>query len=198
MGKFNFNTVNTWDVALHHGHSAFRLLKIAYDIESEYASNSEKLQSLPWGRSEYLQVSGRNHFLTTDMFRISSASIMMFQAMMEALINDSLEKESALSNVNKNGGFRSKWETALETLGQDAGTFLKYFDDIYKKYRIPIVHPKEIELKSFNDISFLEILKGYYNGWDAWSKLYDGLCHPHDPDSWKTMCQTYSLPETVT
>jgi hypothetical protein len=196
MGIFNFNTVNTWDVALHHGHSAFRLLKIAYDIESEYTGNSKKLKSLPWGKSDYLQVSVQNQFLTTDMFRISSASIMMFQAMMEALINDSLEREPALSDVDK-GSFRSKWETALETLKQDAGTFLKYFDAIYRKYRNPIVHPKDIELKSFNDISFLEILNGYYNGWDAFSKLYDGLCHPHDPDSWKTMCQTYSLPETV-
>ncbi len=156
MGKFNFNT-DTWEVAFHHGHSAFRLLKIAYDIESEYATNSKKLESLPWGRSGYLQVTGRNQYLTTDMFRISSASIMMFQAMMEALINDSLEREPALSNVNKSS-FRSKWETALETLGQDTSTFLKYHKDIYKKYRNPILHPKDVELKSFNDISFLEIL----------------------------------------
>ncbi len=75
MGTFNFNTINTWDVAFHHGHSAFRLLKIAYDIECEYASNSKKLESLPWGRSDYLQVSIRNQFLTTDMFRISRNEI---------------------------------------------------------------------------------------------------------------------------
>ncbi|MEE8473642.1 MAG: hypothetical protein V3S82_10785 [Dehalococcoidia bacterium] len=122
---------------------------------------------------------------------------MMFQAMMEALINDSLEREPALSNVDKEGSFRSKWETALGELEQDASTFSMYFNDIYKKYRNPIVHPIDIELRSFNDISFMEILKGYYNGWDAFSKLYDGLCQPHDPDSWKTMCQTYRLSETV-
>ncbi len=107
MGTFNFNTINTWDVAFHHGHSAFRLLKIAYDIEREYASSLKKLESLPWGRSDYSQVSIRNQFLTTDMFRISSASIMMFQALMEALINDSLEREPTLSNVNKSS-FRSR------------------------------------------------------------------------------------------
>ncbi len=196
MRRFNFNTVNTWDVAFHHGHSAFRLLKIAYDIENEYASNSEKLESLPWGKSAYLQVTGRNQYLTTDMFRISSASIMMFQAMMEALINDSMEREPALSNVDKSS-FKSKWKGALGELKQDTGTFLKYHNDIYRKYRNPIVHPKKIALKSFNDISFLEILKGYYNGWDAYSRLYDGLGHPVDPDSWKTMCKAHSLPETV-
>ena len=98
MGTFNFDLTSAWDVAHHHGHSAFQLLKIAYDKENEYVRDSEKLKSLPWGQLDYLEVGARNHFLTTEMFRISSASIMMFQAMMEALINHSLRTEPTLSS----------------------------------------------------------------------------------------------------
>jgi len=196
MATFHFNLLNTWDIAVHHGHSAFRLLKIAYDLENEYLLNSEKRKSISRDKLEYLNVGAQIESLTTQMFRISSASIMMFQAMMEALINDSLERELYLSTVNKSGSFKSKWKKALEMLGQDSATFSKYFEDIYDKYRNPMVHPKPESLKSFNDISFLGILAGYSNGWDAYSKLSDGLGHPHDSDSWAIMCQAHGLPDT--
>ena len=117
--------------------------------------------------------------------------------MMEALINDSLRTEPILSNVKKVSGFKSKWETVLDALGQDTGTFSRYFTDIYVKYRNPMVHPTLHNLKSFDDISFLGIQTGYSNGWDAYSRLNDGLGHPSDLESWKIMCRLYDLPESI-
>ena len=98
MSNFSFNT-DTWQVAWHHGHSAFRLLRIVYEIETEYKASFNSLGQLEYGRSEYLQALSRNSALTTDMFRISSASVMMFQSMMEAEINDCMENEPLLNDV---------------------------------------------------------------------------------------------------
>ena len=197
MGLFNFNTIRTWDVALHHGHSAFRLLRIVYEIETEYIQCQEQLKVLPFGQLDYLHTLGRTLALTTDMFRISAASIMMFQAMMEALINDSLERENQLTMVSKRGKFREKWGESLDVLKQDRSPFEKYHEAIYKKYRNVFVHPTDIHLNSFNDLSFKELQTGFYHGWEAYVKLYDGLGYPHDDNSWQVMCQAYQVPHNL-
>jgi hypothetical protein len=103
--EFKFNISNSWDIAFHHGHSAFRLLGIMYEIETEYIAKKESLNGLEHGCAEYLMVLPSLDALTTNMFRLSTASIMMFQAMMEALINDSLERESILSSIAKGENF---------------------------------------------------------------------------------------------
>jgi hypothetical protein len=173
------------------------LLKIALDIESEYIKAKDTLPSLPYGQEQYLEVLAHMHFLQTDLFRISCASIMMFQAMLEAVINDAVEKESALSSVRKDGNFWNKWNDALNRLSQDIQSFSSYHTSIYKKYRNPIVHPKEIEANSFNDLSVQELHRGYSDGWHAFSSLYSGLGHPLDNGSWGIMCNAHQLPSTM-
>ncbi len=193
---FKFNITSTWYVAHSHGHSAFRLLKIASDIESEFRHNLVTLGSLPFGRAAYLKLSGKNQELTKEMFRISCASVMMFQAMMEALINDSLHTESSLASVNKNKklSFKSKWCKALKEVGEKTDSFLTYNDSIYVKFRNPMIHPSPKKLATFDDLSTQVIQSGFYSGWEAFGMLYRGLGHPPDQDSWNTMCGRYGLP----
>lgn len=192
MGDFHFNT-NTWGVAHHHGHSAFRLLRIVCDIETEHRTVLHGLTKVPYGQSEYLELDGRTWHLTKDMFRISCASIMMFQAMMEAIINDSLERENALSDIKKKDTFYNKWTGALRAVEASTTSFATYKTDIYDKFRIPMLHPKNVELNTFDELSFKFLLAGYKNGWLAFEALHAGLGHPHDADSWITMCTAHDL-----
>ncbi len=192
-GNFKFNILTVWDLAHSHGHSAFRLLKIAHDIEREYRDNLTALGALPLGRSEYLQIAGENAFKTKDMFRISSASVMMFQAMMEAIIIDARNTEPLLSGV-PGRSFKQKWSEALKAVSRDTTSFLTYNETIYKKFRIPMIHPDPKKLGDFDDLNTAVLLSGYREGWNAYEELYDGLGHPHDPDSWRTMCETHELP----
>ncbi len=194
MGHFNFNTIHTWDVAHHHGHSAFRLLRIVLDLENDFVASNEKLRTTPHGEMEYLRVLSWRAQVTTDMFRISAASIMMCQAMMEAIINDSLETEALLSKIDKGGSFRQKWTDALAAVNKDNKSFEHYFNSIYKTFRNPMVHPKKIEISSFDTLSFPVLLAGYESGWQAYADLYSGLGHPHDNNSWGVMCETHGIP----
>ncbi len=196
----NLHINNTWDIALQHGHSAFRILKIVKDIESEYRLNKSQLDNLEFGRSEYLNTIGQNHYLMSDHFKMCSASIILFQAMMEAIINDSIEKESALSNIendivvaNDSFNFKNKWKYSLKHLGQDPQEFLNYFSEIYDKYRNDLIHPKNEGIDVLSKMTYQIIFKGFKKGWTAYSQLYDGLGHPHDEDSWKIICRTYGL-----
>jgi len=195
--EFKFNISNSWDIAFHHGHSAFRLLALVYEVENEYIAKKESLNELEYGHAEYLMVLSSLGALTTNMIRVSTASIMMFQAMMEALINDSLERENILSSINKSGTFNDKWTKALKVLDQDESSFTKYKKNIYTKYRNPLVHPKNLGSGDFDDLSFSRLYKGFYSGWDAYNKLYDGLKHPHSENSWEIMCEKYALPNKL-
>ena len=196
MAKYRFNTL-TWDVARHHGHSAFRLLRIVYEIDQESSRIRDRMREVPREDAEYLKLLILVEHQTTDMFRLSAASIMMFQAMMEALINDSLEREAKLGSVSKNASFRDKWCGALETLAKDTASFERYNADVYTKFRNPLVHPKRVEMDSFDDLSFAALHAGYRAGWAAYESLYDGLGHPLDADSWGTICKVHQIPSDV-
>lgn len=143
---------------------------------------------------EYLAIGARIHYKAQDHFRIAAASVSLFQAMMEALINYSLDSENALSQVQK-AGFKNKWEKALKKLNQKTAHFNEYHYDIYIKYRIPLIHPETSKMPNIQDISFNKLHAGFKAGWNAFKSLYDGLGHPHVPkDSWKIMCKTYNIP----
>lgn len=201
--KFRYNLTDAWWIALSQGHSAVRLLRIAADIEAEYEQLQAKLQSLPFGGSDYLTVIGSCEFLTKDMLKISSASIAAFQAMMEGLINNAIASESALASVkseftNKNGEwgqtpFERKWKASLTALGQSSTEFESYNISIYKRFRIPLIHPHDANLADIDSLEFAVMRNGYRDGWMAFERLYDGLGKSHDSNSWETMCQTYGV-----
>lgn len=194
MGEFRFSLTSTFDVAFHHGHSALRLLRIASDVESEYEQVRGEREAVPYGEGDYLRLSGRAHFLGFDMFRVAAASVMMFQAMMEAVINDSIESEAVLLQAKKEKKFVRKWRVSLGVVGRTSTAFDNYNQRIYRKYRIPFVHPSRRSLRGFDDLSTAELLLGFREGWRAFEALYEGLGHPHSQGSWQTMCDTYGLP----
>jgi len=193
---FKFNISQSWDVAFHHGHSAFHLLSTVCDIENEYIEKKASLDGLVYGHAEYLMVLPALSNLTTSMFRVSAASIMMFQAMMEALINDVLSRESVLVGISKTGSFHDKWSKSLSILDQDNSSFVEYKNDIYTKYRNPLVHPKKLKPGTFDEVSFRRLYNGFYAGWDAYKKLSEGIKRPHSDRSWEVMCEGYKLPTT--
>jgi len=197
MGDFRFATIDTWDVALHHGHTAFRLLHLVREVEQDYRAAELRQKEAPYGEAEYLRLLGLRSDLTRDMFRTSTASVMMFQAMMEAIINDSLERENVLAPLDKNGKFKTKWHTALDAVGADKAAFDVYFVGIYKRFRNPLVHPRAVEMADFDALSFRELHAGYYAGWRAYAELYEKLGHPHDSDSWRTICEAHELPAEI-
>ena len=47
----NRQILKTWDVALEHGHSAFRILKIVQEIEEDYKANKGTFKEVEYGRS---------------------------------------------------------------------------------------------------------------------------------------------------
>lgn len=191
---FNFNINEPRDLAFSHGHSAYRLLAIAQEIEDEYRRNQDQLKKLPYGRMEYLEIAARNKFLTDDMLRVSSASVMVFQAMMEATINDVISPKGALPSLAMVGGFKNKWCKALNLVNQPTDSFLKYETTVYQHFRNPMVHSIRERFGNLNDLTFISLYSGYWHGWEAFRQLYEGIGQPHDPDSWSTMCKTHDLP----
>lgn len=200
--KFKYNMTDCWYIAASHGHSAFRLLQIAKGIESEYDALQAKLPHLQYGGSEYLAIIGQTNVLTKDMFKIMTASVAMFQAMMEAVINNALETEGALSiardeltntrGIWDKAPFKSKWEKSLQVLGKTTDNFDSYHDGVYKRFRIPLVHPTETAISHLDELDYPTVLPGYQKGWAAYQDLYSGLGKPHD-ESWEKMCELYSV-----
>jgi hypothetical protein len=195
---------NIWDIAFQHGHSAFKLLKTAKDIENKYHI-IHKQQSLSERTSiEYLELIGNKDIITDNFFKTVSSSIILFQSMMEAVINSALlsSKLNKLTLKNfrkthnefkKKGNFYCKWIMALEYLEKDYSQFNEYHLHIYEKYRNPLVHPSSIEPISFDGITIENILNGYKNGWNSFKLLYEGIGRKHDKNSWEIMCSAYNL-----
>lgn len=194
MAIFKFNTTDTWQIAFTHGHSAMELLRYARNIEKDYAENKAKMDDVEEGRLEHLKLIGTQDSLTKQMLKLSGASIILFQGMMEALINHAMESEAALAGVSGKS-FRDKWVNSLEALNQPTSSFLAYLSDIYKKYRNPLVHPSQTKANTFDDITSSALAAGYRQGWEAFRLLYDALGRPLDPNSWRLMCEAHQVPE---
>lgn len=202
--KFNFNITNSWYVALHHGHSAFRLLEMAYEIENEHDKLKKSLKTfegVKYGNKEHIHTIINIEHLTKEMFKISAVCIATYQAMMEGLINNAIDNEKALLTVKNNLGpknwerapFKDKWEKSLTALNKPINDFGKYNSEFYKKFRIPLIHPTNSNLNNFNKIECSSIKSGFKHGWVAYQNLFDGLGKPHDNNSWETMCNNYNI-----
>ena len=191
---FRFNTTDTWQIAHSHGYSAMILLKHARDIEAQYVENQTRITQVEHGRQEYLDLIGRQVFLTRDLLRVGGASVILFQGMMEALINHALESETALAGV-RGSSFRDKWMEALAAVSKPDTSFVNYDEQIYRKFRNPLVHPSDVTATTFDDLQASVLAAGYKEGWTAFGHLYDGLGHPHDPNSWRIMCEAHDVPE---
>ena len=59
-------------------------------------------------------------------------------------------------------------------------------------FRYFIIHPKKENLDDLNMIEYENINESLKNGWKAYERLYVGLKHPHDENSWEVMSDFYS------
>ncbi len=137
------------------------------------------------------------------MLRISCSSVAAFQAMMEGLINNAIASEASLSSVrdaitNKKGKwektpFAQKWQKSLEELKQPLDEFNTYDEVMYKRFRIPLIHPHDAILADIDQLDCDAMRSGFRAGWVAFARLYDGLKKSHDSNSWEKMCACHNL-----
>lgn len=209
VNKYNID--DTWGIAFEHGHNAFSLLREGQKDEKKYLiyhTQSIIPQDSPrFGRGEYLDVINKQQTALKNMFRFYSGSVILFQAMMEALINDVLENKRSMiplqdSEVKRlEKSFASKWTGVLQAVHKPTNNFKYYEDNIYKKLRIPLTHPTAKNLSNLDDLDFNNLYEGFKNGWIAYSLLYDGLGIPHDTrgesDSWTAICKIHQIKEII-
>jgi hypothetical protein len=184
---------STWDVAYKQGHFAFKLLAIAKEASEKVNELETEIPKVKHGSLDYLRLTENRDYAEEQFYQFISASIILFQSMMEAIINDSLEKEKLLTSVKVkvNDKFKEKWIESLKKLKQDTNEFIKYLNNIYRTLRYFIVHPKKRNLDDLNDVEYKDVYEGFKNGWKAYELLSKGLKHPHDKNSWKTMSNIY-------
>jgi hypothetical protein len=188
-----FKLATPWAMIYEHGSSALRLLKIARDVEIEHAANTARLEAYAVGSDEFLALVARNESLAHDVFSMYSASVLTFEAMMEAALGDALRIDSRLVKATEGAAIEARWVLALELLKKDPAGYNEYHANIYKKFWMPLAHPAPGRLTGLDDLAVPLLLTGYANGWDAYTKLASGIGKPLDPDSWATLCQTHGL-----
>jgi hypothetical protein len=193
----NLKLRTPWDVVNEWGQSALRLLKIALDSESELTRNTANMEAFAVGADGYLALVARNEILGRDIFRVCSASIVMFQTMLDAAMADTLRLDSRLADISPDSPFDAQWEPALTKFGTDTDTLAAYTTDIYKKYWMPITHLTRNGIGVFGQLAPAAILQGYANGWDAYAKLAHGIGKPLQDDSWPTALRDHGLPESA-
>lgn len=193
----NLKLRTPWDVVSEYGHSSLRLLKIAYDNETEIASNAAKMEAFAVGADGYVALVERNEFLGTDMFRILTATIVMFQTMLDTAMADSLRLDSRLSEINAGDSFKDQWEKALTKFGKDTTSLNAYNNDIHKRFWMPLTHLTRNGLGGFNNLTAALVHQGLAQGWDAYTLLAQGIGKPREKDSWATTCALHGLPESM-
>jgi hypothetical protein len=126
------------------------------------------------------------------------------EAIIEMCINEDGAKEDNLqskkepsSSKDDKRDFKNKWEDSFDLKSLDKTDFNKYDTIIYKKYRLPLAHPTNENLKDdpFHNIDLPEVLKGFEFGWKAFAAISAAIGKPHDVNSWETICQTHQLQE---
>jgi|GEM_PF-6199690 len=127
-------------------------------------------------------------------------SIILFQAGLEAIINDEIANHPLLSPVKaeehdlnmhyKSLSFKNKWTKSYEALQIRELEYLNVYLDFYSRYRIPITHPKR-RYVSLSTYRFKKIYKGIENGWYAVQLLYAVL--GTGLTSWEDFCNQYNL-----
>jgi hypothetical protein len=193
----NLKLRNPWDVIGEYGHTALRLLKIAHDSEIEAARNTANMEAFPVGAEGFVALVNRNQFLATDMFRMFTASIIMFQSMMDAAMQEALKMDSRLAEAKTEDTFQGQWERAFAKLKKDPESLAKYNTDIYQRFVTPMTNLTRNSLGAFQHLNTATIYQGFACGWDAYAQLSRGLGMPLDDDSWATISRTHGLPESL-
>jgi hypothetical protein len=193
----NFKLRTPRDVIGEYGHAALRLLKVAHESEIESARNTANMEAFPVGAEGFVALVNRNQFLATDMFRIFTTSIIMFQTMMDAAMKEAIKTDSRLAEAKVEGTFKGRWEKVFAKLNKDPASLTKYNHDIYQRFVSPMTDLTRSSLGIFQHFNTAAIYQGFSYGWDAYALLSQGLGMPLDDDSWATISRAHGLADSM-
>ena len=127
-------------------------------------------------------------------------AIILFQAAIEAIINEELLNHPLLASVRrednelhkrfKSLSFKNKWKKVYETLQIKETEYLEAYLRFYSLYRVPITHPKSRYI-SIQKYTYNLVIEGFENGWYAVQLLYAIL--GKDLTSWEEFCSVVGI-----
>ena len=127
-------------------------------------------------------------------------AILLFQAAIEAIINEELFTHPLLAAIRneelelhkrfKSLSFKNKWKKAYEALQIKDTEYLEAYLRFYSTYRVPITHPKS-RYVSVQKYSCKSAYHGIENGWYMFQLLYAIL--GKELTSWDDFCNEIDL-----
>lgn len=132
-------------------------------------------------------------------------AILLFQAGMEAIINEEIESNRYLHKIRKERqyyqkklkdlSFKNKWERAFTELGVNEEGFSRFqhYMEFYRKFRVTITHPKNryIDVSQYR---FKPIYEGLKNGWETFMTLSQNIDLEYTTETWEDFCESCGIP----
>lgn len=126
-------------------------------------------------------------------------AVILFQAAMEAMINEEIDSNQMLLQVKEENeslykkfrslSFKNKWEKSYQVLQiRDKGEYLKKYLQFYTSYRVPITHPKSRYIQVDN-LTYFNVYEGMKSGWKAAELLYKKLKKEKVLGIWEDYCK---------
>lgn len=134
-------------------------------------------------------------------------SVLLFQSGMEAMINEEITTNKMLQSVRrerdslqkrlKDMSFKNKWEQSYAAMElEDKDEYLERYLDFYRKYRVPITHPRN-RYFDISEYRFPLVYEGLRNGWMAFMALSTNWEETARQDSWEQFCEECNLPGKI-
>lgn len=127
-------------------------------------------------------------------------TIILFQAGMEAIINEEIQNHELLAEVKKENdallrhykslSFKNKWLHSYEALQIRETDYLYHYLHFYTHYRSPISHPRSRYIP-VHKYRFQPVCEGIENGWYAAQLLFSIL--GKELTSWEAYCTQIGL-----
>lgn len=134
-------------------------------------------------------------------------AILLFQAGMEAIINEEINTNKGLISVRKERefhqkrvrdlSFKNKWENSFKAMKiEDKQKYLEQYLEFYRDFRVPITHPKNRYL-DVSGYRFPSVYQALRNGWMAFMSFASGWEKNAMDQSWENFCAESNLPEEI-
>jgi len=180
------------DIAMILSNTAGKLLSQAYILHKQMSETDHN-------DKEYFLLRGKEREICIEV-------VILFQASMEAMINEEITNEKKLRSVQKESerlsnkfkvlSFKNKWQLSFKALAISSKevNYLEKYLLFYIKFRVPITHAKSryVNAELFN---FLNIYDGVKNGYLAIEAFYRHLEKHSFEHRWKEFAKKSSLPE---
>lgn len=180
------------DIAMILSTNAGKRLAEAYKLHQEMISS---------------QLSPQTYFeLRSQEREACIETVILFQASLEAMINEEISSEKKLQSIKKENeelnkkfkalSFKNKWQKSFEVLKTSAREkkYLANYLQFYISFRVPITHAKSryINAELFN---YLNVYDGLKNGYLSVEVFYKKLEKFSSEHTWKKFSKMCSLPE---